>query len=353
MTSWAGSESTADGQRERETGRRWRQHDSSDERSWGGGWMRGRWLRCDSPCCHQRDRGPWVALSIPTWEAWKWRGRVVIIYSLQLLTLDSELITAKGKSDWTWRVPESVTLISVRCLQQEVREDVLASVGSFCRFVRAHMYMFVYTSQVGMGGPRAEWLNHNSIQHVVELLMGQFTAHCAFLWKKKKSKTVLIKQKSLCLSSHTVTHITLGKFQQGIKNVGLHGKVKIIIVTKVVWLAVWKHTRVSLKIMFFSLRNLISRFDYLFFPSELVTRRLEGGHKITGKNISGPMMKMHSSPTKMLFGRVKWLISHLYRSSPKEATSHSQGGPVSSKTGGSNKMSKQQPVLCVGESLEV
>lgn len=151
MTSWAGSESTAYGQREwvRETGgereRRWRRRkDSSDEGVWVGVWgLWGWWLHCDSPCCHQRDRGPWVALSIPTWEAWKWRGHAVIIFSPQLLTLDSELITAKGKSDWSWRVPESVTLISVRCLQQEVREGELASVCFCSGFFHACACMFV------------------------------------------------------------------------------------------------------------------------------------------------------------------------------------------------------------------
>lgn len=94
-----------------------------------------------------------------------------------------------------------------------------------------------------------------------------------------------------------------------------------------------------------------------FFPSELVTWRPEGGwrgYKITEESISGRVMKMHfSSPTEMLFGRVKWLISHIYRSSPKAATSHSQGAPVSNKTGGCNKMSKQQHVLYVNKSLEV
>lgn len=161
MTSWAGSESTADGQRERE--RRWRRQESSDWAGVGGGgiWLRGRWFHCDSPCCHQTDGGPWVALSIPTWEACKWRGRAVIIYSPQLLTLDSELITAEGKSDRTWRVPEPVTLISVRCLQQEVWEEELASVGSRCGFARACLYTFVCISarwgkqwwgEVGVGG---------------------------------------------------------------------------------------------------------------------------------------------------------------------------------------------------------
>lgn len=98
-------------------------------------------------------------------------------------------------------------------------------------------------------------------------------------------------------------------------------------------------------------------FDYLFSPTELVTWR-QSGHKKTKTNkrgsISGRVMKMHfSSPTEMLFGRVKWLISHIYRSSPKAATSHSQGAPVSNKTGGCNKMSKQQHVLYVNKSLEV
>lgn len=125
-----------------------------------GVWLRGRWFHCDSPCCHQRDGGPWVALSIPTWEACKWRGRAVIIYSPQLLTLDSELITAKGKSDRTWRVPEPVTLISVRRLRQEVREEELASVSFRCGFARACSHMFVCVSArwggVGWGGPQLD-----------------------------------------------------------------------------------------------------------------------------------------------------------------------------------------------------
>lgn len=135
MTSCAGSEGTS--RRSERAGEgvaegrefRW---------SWGcvaveeGVCLRGRWLHCDSPCCHQTDGDPWVALSIPTWEACKWRGCAVIIYSPQLLTLDSELITEEGKSDRTWRVPEPVTLISVRCLQQGVREEELASVSLHC-----------------------------------------------------------------------------------------------------------------------------------------------------------------------------------------------------------------------------
>lgn len=118
---------------------------------------------------------------------------------------------------------------------------------------------------------------------------------------------------------------------------------------------VWKQTWPLLKVMNFFLGNFFFLFDYLFFPSELVTWRPGGGErKITGKSISGRVMKMHfSSPTEMLFGRVKWLISHIYRSSPKAATSHSQGAPVSNKTGGCNKMSKQQHVLYVNKSLEV
>lgn len=101
-----------------------------------GVWLRGRRFRRDSPGCHQTCGDPWVALSIPTWEACKWRGRAVIIYSPQLLTLDSELITEEGKSDRTWRVPEPVTLISVRCLQQGVREEELASVSFRCGSAR-------------------------------------------------------------------------------------------------------------------------------------------------------------------------------------------------------------------------
>lgn len=42
----------------------------------------------------------WPSL-FPPERACKWRGRAVIIYSPQLLTLDSELITAEGKSDRT------------------------------------------------------------------------------------------------------------------------------------------------------------------------------------------------------------------------------------------------------------
>lgn len=111
----------------------------------------------------QRDRGPSVALSIPTWEACKWRGRAVIIYSLQFLTLDSELITAKGKSDWTWRVPEPVTLISVRCLQQEVRGRQA--------WICTHVYMFVCLCATTRWrvGDMVEWLNHDSKCHVVRL----------------------------------------------------------------------------------------------------------------------------------------------------------------------------------------
>lgn len=111
---------------------------------WGGGYVYEVGGCCDSPCCHQRDWGPWVALSIPTWELCKWRGRAVIIYSPQLLTLDSALIAARGKSDWTWRVPEPVTLISVRCLQQEVKEEELAAVRT-----HVHVGVFVYFGQVG------------------------------------------------------------------------------------------------------------------------------------------------------------------------------------------------------------
>lgn len=161
MTSWAGSESTADGQRERE--RRWRRQESSDSAGVGGGgggiWLRGRWFHCDSPCCHQTDGGPWVALSIPTWEACKWRGRAVIIYSPQLLTLDSELITAEGKSDRTWRVPEPVTLISVRCLQQEVWEEelVLSALAVDLR-VRVCTHLCVFQPGGGSsGGGRWGW----------------------------------------------------------------------------------------------------------------------------------------------------------------------------------------------------
>lgn len=177
MTSWAGSESTADGQRVRE-------REEVEEAGWfrwrglgGGRWLRCWWLHCDSPCCHQRDRGPWVALSIPTWEAWKWRGHAVIIYSPQLLTLDSELITAKGKSDWSWRVPESVTLISVRCLQQEVREEELASVG-FCSgfFPCVCLYVCVFVRFISGRAQLNDWLNRDSRWHVVGLLMGQDVA---------------------------------------------------------------------------------------------------------------------------------------------------------------------------------
>lgn len=103
-----------------------------------------------------RQKGvSWVALSIPTWEAWKWRGRAVIIYSPQLLTLDSELIMEERKSDRTWHVPEPVTLISVRCQRQEVREEEHASLGFHCGFVRACLYMFVCISARWghVGGP--------------------------------------------------------------------------------------------------------------------------------------------------------------------------------------------------------
>ena len=139
----------------------------------GGGGGGGQLLPCDSPRCHHGDRGPWVALSIPTWEACKWRGRAVIIYSLQHLTLDSELITAKGKSDWTWRVPEPVTLISVRCLQQEVREEELASVSSHCGFARVVCTCLCVAARWGVrrgGGSTAGWLSHDSRWHVVGLL---------------------------------------------------------------------------------------------------------------------------------------------------------------------------------------
>lgn len=190
MTSWAGSESTADGQRER----RWRRQESSDGAGFGGG---GGWYGCEvggSTVIHhaviRQTGGPWVALSIPTWEACKWRGRAVIIYSPQLLTLDSELITAEGKSDRTWRVPEPVTLISVRCLQQEVWEEELASVGSCCGFARACLYIFVCISarwgkqwwREGVGVHTAEWLNHDSRWHMIGPLMDQNTAGiCAII----------------------------------------------------------------------------------------------------------------------------------------------------------------------------
>lgn len=158
----------------------------------GGIWLRGRWFHCDSPCCHQTDGGPWVALSIPTWEACKWRGRAVIIYSPQLLTLDSELITAEGKSDRTWRVPEPVTLISVRCLQQEVWEEelVLSALAVDLR-VRVCTHLCVFQPGGGSsgggrwgwgGGHTAEWLNHDSRWHMVCPLMDQNTAGiCAII----------------------------------------------------------------------------------------------------------------------------------------------------------------------------
>lgn len=149
MTSCAGSESTADSQR-------WRKQDSSDgtEVSFfgGGGGLRGQLFHWYLPCCHVKGGGPSVALYIPTWEACKWRGSAVVIYSPQLLTLDSELIIAKGKSDRTWRVPEPVTLISVRCLQQEVREEELASVCFRSGFVHLCLCVCLF------GG----WLNHDS-----------------------------------------------------------------------------------------------------------------------------------------------------------------------------------------------
>lgn len=129
MTSWAGSESTADGQRQRKRGRK---VEVAEEFRW-------RWGRGMLVALPWFTMLSWEGPGAPEWpslfppeRACKWRGRAVIIYSLQLLTLDWELITAEGKSDRTWRVPEPVTLISVRCLQQEVREEELAFVSFHC-----------------------------------------------------------------------------------------------------------------------------------------------------------------------------------------------------------------------------
>lgn len=103
--------------------------------------------------------GPECPLCIPTWEACKWRVHAVIIYSPQHLTLDLELITAKGKSDWTWRVPKPVTLISVRCLQQEVREEEFPCVSFHCGFVRARVYVCVCVCFSQVRGGKKEGLN--------------------------------------------------------------------------------------------------------------------------------------------------------------------------------------------------
>lgn len=54
-----------------------------------------------------------------------------------------------------------MTLISVRCLQQEVREEELTSGGFRCGFVRAFLYMFVCISArcrgVGKGACLNDW----------------------------------------------------------------------------------------------------------------------------------------------------------------------------------------------------
>lgn len=47
-----------------------------------------------------------------------------------------------------------MTLISVRCLQQEVREEELASVGFRCGFARACSYVFVCTRLSARWGRR-------------------------------------------------------------------------------------------------------------------------------------------------------------------------------------------------------
>lgn len=124
MTSCAGSESTADGQSK--PGRRWRMQESSNragvERQWRRGGMVARsvaslWFTMLS----SDGQGPLSGPLYSHLRGLQMEGPRVIIYSPQLLTLDSELIAAEGKSDRTWRVPEPVTLISVRCLQQGVR----------------------------------------------------------------------------------------------------------------------------------------------------------------------------------------------------------------------------------------
>lgn len=142
MTSWAGSESTADGQREKE---RQREGRGVQMEVWGGGATLARSVV--AVIHHAVIRGTeapeWPSLFPPESPA-NGGGHAVIIYSPKLLTLDSELITARGKSDWTWRVPKPVTLISVRCLQQEVREEALAVVRT-----HVHVAVFVYFNQVG------------------------------------------------------------------------------------------------------------------------------------------------------------------------------------------------------------
>lgn len=130
--------------------------------------------------------GPEWPLCIPTWEACKWRVHAVIIYSPQHLTLDLELITTKGKSDWTWRVPKPVTLISVRCLQQEVREEEFPCVSFHCGFVRARVYVCVCVlARWGVGRERG-WTTVTQVDKGQDTHGSRYKDHC-WKWHKYRS----------------------------------------------------------------------------------------------------------------------------------------------------------------------